>query len=164
VFQDLALFPHMTVRENILYGAKGLERGERLERMSELTDKFHIRSIEGKYPSEISGGQKQRVAFARALIRRPEALLLDEPFSALDHSLRREMREFLLGLRGDFDIPIIMVTHDIHEALTMPDRLIVYCNGSVVQTGAPAAVFHNPSTEEVAELVSYGAVQAAFPD
>lgn len=154
VFQDLALFPHMSVKENILYGAKGVSREERNDRLTDLTRKFHIRGIEDKLPSEISGGQKQRVAFARALIRRPGALLLDEPFSALDNPLRMEMRAFLMQVRSDFNIPILLVTHDVYEALTMPDRLIVYCRGRVVQTGTPADVFSRPANEEVEELVS----------
>jgi len=82
--------------------------------------------LRNKFPAEISGGQKQRVAFARALIRRPDVLLLDEPFSALDNPLRVEMRAFLLQIRKDFDIPVVLVTHDVVEAYTMPDALIVY--------------------------------------
>ena len=95
VFQDLALFPHMTVRQNIAYGATGLPRGARQERVGEMLEVFHLEDLADKPPAEISGGQKQRVALARALIRRPQALLLDEPFSALDNPLRREMRQFL---------------------------------------------------------------------
>jgi|WetSurMetagenome_2_1015567.scaffolds.fasta_scaffold01016_14 molybdate transport system ATP-binding protein len=156
VFQDLALFPHMTVRENILYGAKGVEQKERMDRLSELSDSFRIRGVENKMPSEISGGQKQRVAFARALIRRPDALLLDEPFSALDSPLRAEMRAFLMQVRADFNIPVVLVTHDVYEAYTMPDTLIFYSSGRVVQSGPPSEVFGIPATEEVAKLVSSG--------
>jgi len=154
VFQDLALFPHMTVKDNILYGAKGVAKDEGMARLSGMIESFRLNDLENKFPAEISGGQKQRVAFARALIRRPDVLLLDEPFSALDNPLRVEMRAFLLQIRKDFDIPVVLVTHDVVEAYTMPDALIVYVNGRVVQKGAPLEVFSNPLTEEVKELVS----------
>jgi molybdate transport system ATP-binding protein len=163
VFQDLALFPHMSVRENILYGSKGVPKDERVERLEELTAKFRIRGIEDKMPSEISGGQKQRVAFARALIRRPEVLLLDEPFSALDSSLRIEMRAFLAQVREEFNLPVVLVTHDVYEAFTMPDRLIVYSNGRVVQTGAPSEIFGRPASKEVEVLVAAKDIYAEMP-
>jgi len=137
VFQDLALFPHMTVRENILYGAKGLEHDEAALRCDELMSQFQINSIRNSMPLEISGGQKQRVAFARALIRRPEMLLLDEPFSALDTMLRIEMRAFLKDMRSEFNMPVILVTHDIAEARELADKIIVYSDGRVVQIGKP---------------------------
>ena len=144
----------MTVKDNILYGAKGVAKDEGMARLSGMIESFRLNDLENKFPAEISGGQKQRVAFARALIRRPDVLLLDEPFSALDNPLRVEMRAFLLQIRKDFDIPVVLVTHDVVEAYTMPDALIVYVNGRVVQKGAPLEVFSNPLTEEVKELVS----------
>jgi len=153
VFQDLSLFPHMSVRENILYGAKGVAANERKDRLDELAEKFHIRDILLKRPSEISGGQKQRVAFARALFRRPSALLLDEPFSALDRPLRMEMQVFLKEVRRDFDVPVILVTHDTDEACALADRMIVYSRGKVMQTGLPSDIFNSPKTEEVKRLV-----------
>jgi len=153
VFQDLALFPHMTVKHNILYGAKGVAKDVRMERFSGMIESFRLHGLENKLPAEISGGQKQRVAFARALVRRPDVLLLDEPFSALDNPLRVEMRAFLLQVRKDFDIPVVLVTHDVVEAYTMPDTLIVYANGRVVQKGTPPEVFNSPLTQEVEELV-----------
>jgi len=105
-------------------------------------------------PSEISGGQKQRVALARALIRSPELLLLDEPFSALDNPIRLEMRRLLKDIRERFNIPIILVTHDLIEAYTMADRIIVYSGGRVAQIGTPSEVFSAPATPEVARLVN----------
>jgi molybdate transport system ATP-binding protein len=162
VFQDLALFPHMTVKENILYGAKGVAQEEKMERLAAMVESFRLNTLENKLPSEISGGQKQRVAFARALIRRPDVLLLDEPFSALDNPLRVEMRAFLVQVRRDFDIPVVMVTHDVFEAYTMPDTLIVCVDGRAVQKGSPAEVFSNPATEEVKELVSAKSQWADF--
>ncbi|MFA5355021.1 MAG: ATP-binding cassette domain-containing protein [Thermodesulfovibrionales bacterium] len=154
VFQDLALFPHMTVEENIRYGANGMEKAERETRIGEMLKTFHLQGLGRRLPSEISGGQKQRVALARALMRRPEVLLLDEPFSALDNPLRREMRQLLTDIRQEFAIPIVLVTHDILEAHTLADRMIVYSHGRVVQTGSPAEVVSNPADDDVARLVS----------
>jgi len=142
VFQDLALFPHMSVEENILYGARGVSAPDRLRRFDECIDVFHLEGLEKKYPCEISGGQKQRVAFARALIRRPDLLLLDEPFSALDMTLRGEMRDFLRDIRKAYRIPIILVTHDVFEAYCLANTVIVYAEGQVVQTGSPQEVFN----------------------
>ncbi len=154
VFQDLALFPHMTVSENISYGLNGSGKHERENRIEQMIGLFHLNGLEGKRPSEISGGQKQRVAFARALIRKPDILLLDEPFSALDNPLRIEMRNLLKDIRREFDIPIILVTHDISEAYSMADKIIVYSEGRIAQTGAPAEVFHSPANSDVDLLVS----------
>jgi molybdate transport system ATP-binding protein len=156
VFQDLSLFPHMSVRENILYGAKGISKSEGKCRLAEFADKFHIQDIQDRMPAEISGGQKQRVAFARALFRRPAALLLDEPFSALDRPLRLEMQAFLKGVRRDFDVPVILVTHDPGEARALADRMIVYSDGKVMQTGKPSEIFDSPQTDEVKRLVGMG--------
>jgi molybdate transport system ATP-binding protein len=154
VFQDLALFPHMTVRANILYGAHGIPRAEREQRAAHMIERFRLTGLEQKYSSEISGGQKQRVALARALIRRPAALLLDEPFSALDNPLRVEMQHFLKEIRREFPIPVVFVTHDVLEAYAMADRIIVYANGRVAQSGSPLEVFTKPANREVELLVS----------
>jgi len=153
VFQDLALFPHMTVRQNIAYGAAGLRRNEKDQRIGAMVEIFHLEGLEHKRPAEISGGQKQRVAIARALIRQPAALLLDEPFSALDAPLRREMRSFLKKIHAEFAIPVILVTHDLMEAATLADVLIMYHEGNIVQLGTPAEVMDHPATPEVAALV-----------
>ncbi len=153
VFQDLALFPHMTVKENIQYGANGMDRTERHKKTMEMIRAFHLDGLEDRLPREVSGGQKQRIAIARALIRRPDVLLLDEPFSALDNPLRLEMRGLLKEVRSEFNIPVVLVTHDITEALTMADRLIVYSGGKAVQTGTPEEIYLNPATDEVVRLV-----------
>ena len=153
VFQDLALFPHMPVKDNILYGAHGLGRDEREQRTEEMIEQFMLKGLERKFPREISGGQKQRVAFARALIRRPAALLLDEPFSALDNPLRIEMQNFLLQVRRNFSIPVVLVTHDITEALTLADKLIVYVSGKVLQSGTPVEVLNAPASPDVEPLI-----------
>jgi len=154
VFQDLALFPHMTVRGNILYGAHGLSKNERELRCRDMMERFTIAGMEKKFPHEISGGQKQRVALARALIRRPDALLLDEPFSALDAPLRSEMRNFLKEIRREFPIPVVLVTHDLAEAVALADRLIIMAHGRVVQTGTASEVLNSPSCPEVELLVN----------
>jgi len=153
VFQDLALFPHMTVKQNILFGAKGVPKCETTERYREMIDAFYLNDLEKKRPSEISGGQKQRVAFARALLRRPDVLLLDEPFSALDTPLRIEMRTFLKALRSTFQVPVVLVTHDASEAATLADSIIVYSEGSVIQSGTTADVFGSPKDERVERLL-----------
>lgn len=156
VFQDLALFPHMTVEENILYGGHGIERDERRERAAMMIRQFRLDRLTGKRPAELSGGQKQRVAFARALLRRPGALLLDEPFSALDAPLRMEMGDLLRCLQRDLNIPVVLVTHDRGEALALADRLIVYAEGRVQQEGMPADVFARPASDRVAALLGCG--------
>lgn len=153
VFQDLALFPHMTVEENIHYGANDIPKPDRKKKVREMIKVFRLNGLEDRFPSEISGGQKQRVAIARALIRKPDALLLDEPFSALDNPLRLEMRGLLKDVRSEFNIPVVLVTHDITEALTMADRLILYSDGKVVQTGTPEEIYLNPATSEVVHLM-----------
>jgi molybdate transport system ATP-binding protein len=152
VFQNLALFPHMTVKGNILYGAGDLKKEQREERSREMIAAFHLDGLEARYPAEISGGQQQRVALARGLIRRPDLLLLDEPFSALDNPLRLEMQKFLKEVRQKFNIPVILVTHDLLEAYAVADKIIVYSQGKIVQTGSPNEVGHNPVNAEVKTL------------
>ena len=155
VFQNLALFPHMTVKGNILYGAGDLKKEQREERIGEMIAAFHLDGLEARYPSEISGGQQQRVALARALIRRPDLLLLDEPFSALDNPLRLEMQKFLKEVRQKFNIPVILVTHDLMEAYAVADKIIVYSQGKIVQTGSPLEVGRNPVNAEVQNIVFF---------
>jgi molybdate transport system ATP-binding protein len=137
VFQDLALFPHMTVLENVLYGGHGLEREERDTRARNLINRFGLTAHQGRRPREISGGQQQRVAFARALLRRPSVLLLDEPFSALDASLRREMGELLREVQRELKFPAVLVTHDAAEAESLADTVILCAAGCVIRQGAP---------------------------
>lgn len=137
VFQDLALFPHMSVKANIAFGMRKEDKPFSKERLSAIIKAFHLAGLDDKYPSQISGGQKQRVALARALVGRPEMLLLDEPFSALDHELRMEMRSLLLEVRRRFDIPVVLVTHDAEEACAVADKLIIYSHGQVIGTGKP---------------------------
>ena len=154
VFQDLALFPHMTVLQNVLYGGTNLSPRERLDRAHEMIRAFRLAGLADRYPQEISGGQKQRVAFARALIRRPKLLLLDEPFSALDRPLRLEMRRFLREIRDAVGIPVLLVTHDFEEAAAIADKVIVYEQGRIAQIGSPAEVKGDPVNRAVSRLVA----------
>jgi molybdate transport system ATP-binding protein len=157
VFQDLALFPHMTVLQNITYGLKGLDREEQRRRADEFVDRFHLEGLSKRYPREISGGQQQRVALARALARRPKALLLDEPFSALDLPLKVELWDLIREIRENLSIPIVVVTHDPVDARTLADRLIVYQAGRVLRSDAPARVLRDVDAPELRTLVEVGA-------
>jgi molybdate transport system ATP-binding protein len=153
VFQDRVLFPHMTVRENIAYGLKGNSREERNTRVSDMIRLFRLEGLENKPPSEISGGQKQRVALARALIERPKALLLDEPFTALDSSLRFEMRKLLQEVRNKFDIPVVLVTHDFDDAYLLGNHILIYIDGRVEQVGERDDIFQKPRSRRVAQFL-----------
>lgn len=136
VFQNHSLFPHMTVIENILFGAKGIETAKANLEANLMLESFHLEGLENKYPHEISGGQQQRVALAMNLIRKPKVLLLDEPFSALDSQLRERMRELLVEIKQKFGIPIIVVTHDLDEANAIGDKILFYKNGSITNQTA----------------------------
>ncbi|MDH4162123.1 MAG: ATP-binding cassette domain-containing protein [Nitrospirota bacterium] len=154
VFQDLALFPHMTVEENILYGGHGVSSRERQERCRDMVRRFRLTGLEHRRPVDLSGGQRQRVALARTLIRRPAALLLDEPFSALDAPLRREMRGLLREVQRELRIPVVLVTHDLTEALELADMLILYVDGRVEQCATPREVVKQPASGSVRRLIS----------
>ena len=169
VSQDPALFPHMTVRGNIEYGIKknkkpvlkGKDKDPE-ESLNYILDAFGIKKLGDNRPDEISGGQKQRVALARALIGRPRALLLDEPFSALDAPLRAEMGKLLVEIRREFNIPVVLVTHDLAEARGLAGRLIIYHGGKVIQEGPPEDVIGSPASEDVASLLMLPENRAAF--
>jgi len=149
VFQDRALFPHMTVRQNIAYGVLGRDRGGREGMVRRMIGTFHLEDSEHKYPRHLSGGQKQRVTLARALVGRPEALLLDEPFSSLDNNLRIEMRRLLRDIRRDFNVPIILITHDLLEAYSLADTIVLYAAGRVAQIGTPGQLFNQTANPDM---------------
>ena len=157
VFQDLALFPHLSVLKNITYGLNHLAKPERKDRAEEFVGRFHLEGLTGRLPREISGGQKQRVALARALARRPKALLLDEPFSALDLPLKQELWELINEVRRSLGIPIVVVTHDPVDARNLSDRLIVYQAGRVLRSDTPAEVLRRPDAPELKTLAEAGA-------
>lgn len=143
LFQDYALFPHLTVRENIAYPLKkpwqwGIPAAIRDE-VEAMMESFEIAQLAGNHPHELSGGQKQRVALARALIKRPSVLLLDEPFSALDATLRQRMRLELLELRQRFDVPLVVITHDPADVEVFGDTLVVFEQGRVAEVSRRTA-------------------------
>ena len=149
VVQDLALFPHMTVAENVGFGMTGEGQDQRLR---ELLDVMHLGAFRNRKPRSLSGGQQQRVALARALAREAKLLLLDEPFSALDESLRVELRRELIRLRSELDLSVIFVTHDLREAHLVADRLAVFDAGRLLQFDGRERVFRAPANRRVAEL------------
>ena len=155
VFQDYALFPHMTVGENVGYGLmiKKVAKAEREQRVAKAMEMVRLSGYENRKPSQLSGGQRQRVALARALINEPSVLLLDEPLGALDLKLRQEMQIELKSLQQRLGITFIYVTHDQEEALSMSDRLAVFNHGRIEQIGAPAAVYEAPKSSFVAGFV-----------
>jgi putative spermidine/putrescine transport system ATP-binding protein len=155
VFQDYALFPHMTVRENVEYGlrVKGIPRQKRRAAADAVLERVRLPGLGSRKPVQLSGGQRQRVALARAIVNSPSVLLLDEPLGALDLKLRQEMQVFLKALQRDLGITFVYVTHDQEEALTMSDRLAVFNEGGIEQIGSPAEVYEHPQTEFVAGFV-----------
>jgi spermidine/putrescine transport system ATP-binding protein len=155
VFQSYALFPHMTVAQNIAFGLqmKGVARDEASRRVGEMLDLVRLKGMENRKPGQLSGGQQQRVALARALASGPRVLLLDEPLSALDLKLRKEMQIELKRLQTETGITFIFVTHDQEEALTMSDRLAVMSQGEILQVGDPRSIYERPVRRFVADFI-----------
>ncbi len=155
VFQDYALFPHMSVQRNVEYGlmVKRVPRAERARRADEALESVRLAGYGARRPNELSGGQRQRVALARALVNRPRVLLLDEPLGALDLKLREEMQVELKAIQRDVGITFVVVTHDQDEALTMADRIAVFNDGRIEQVGTPAEIYERPATVFVAGFV-----------
>jgi putative spermidine/putrescine transport system ATP-binding protein len=157
VFQDYALFPHMSVGENVAYGLRvnGVPKREREARATEALSMVRLPGMEARRPSQLSGGQRQRVALARALVNRPRVLLLDEPLGALDLKLRQQMQLELKAIQRELSerITFLYVTHDQDEALTMSDRVAVFNDGRLEQIGTPGEIYERPANEFVAGFV-----------
>ena len=155
VFQDYALFPHMTVGENVAYGLmiKGVGRAEREQKAKDALAMVKLGGYEVRRTAQLSGGQRQRVALARALVNGPKVLLLDEPLGALDLKLREQMQEELKFLQKDLGITFVFVTHDQGEALSMANRVAIFNNGKIVQAGSPQDVYERPNSRFVADFV-----------
>ena len=155
VFQDYALFPHLTLTENVAYGlrAKKVREAEALSRAAEALAAVQLGDFGERKPGQLSGGQRQRVALARAIVNRPRVLLLDEPLGALDLKLRHQMQVELKALQQRTGITFIYVTHDQDEALTMSDRIAVFNHGRIEQVASPWVLYEQPATAFVAGFV-----------
>lgn len=155
VFQAYALFPNLTVGQNIEYGLKmrGVDKAARRSRAEELLAVVELTDKRDAYPQQLSGGQQQRVALARSLAVRPKVLLLDEPLSALDAQIRKNLRAEIRAIQRQFNMTTIFVTHDQEEALTLSDRVCLMNRGRIVQEGSPEAIYTKPRTEFVARFM-----------
>jgi putative spermidine/putrescine transport system ATP-binding protein len=155
VFQDYALFPHMTVQQNVEYGlrVKKVPRADRRLKAREALSRVRLEGFGDRKPGQLSGGQRQRVALARAIVNTPRALLLDEPLGALDLKLRQELQIELKQIQQGLEMTFVYVTHDQEEALTMSDRIAVFNEGRIEQIGTPAAMYEHPATEFVAGFI-----------
>ena len=155
VFQSYALFPHLTVRENVAFGLEmlGRPKDDIASRVDAMLSLVHMRELGDRRTDQISGGQAQRVALARALAPGPKVLLLDEPLSALDYKLRKEMQIELKRMQSETGITFIFVTHDQEEALTMSDRIAVMSKGRILQVGAPRDIYEKPADRFVADFI-----------
>ena len=155
VFQNYALFPHMTVYENVAFGLqmRKVPKGEIRRRVLEALEMVRLPGMENRRPDQLSGGQQQRVALARALVNQPKVLLLDEPLGALDLKLRKAMQLELKALQHRVGITFVYVTHDQEEALTMSDRIAVMSEGRVLQVGAPEEIYERPANRFVADFI-----------
>ena len=155
VFQHFALFKHRTVRQNVAFGLE-LRRWKKeaiKRRVDELLELVQLQGYGSRYPSQLSGGQRQRVALARALAVQPRVLLLDEPFSALDAKVRKELRAWLRNLHDEMHVTTVIVTHDQEEAMEVADKIVVMNHGKVEQIGTPAEIYDHPATPFVMSFI-----------
>ena len=155
VFQNYALFPHMNAAENIAYGLRqdGVPTGERKKRVREALEMVEMLPYAMRWPDQLSGGQQQRIALARALVKRPSVLLLDEPLGALDRKLRQQMQVELKLLQNQLGLTFVFVTHDQEEALAMSDSIAVMRHGRIEQMGGPTELYDSPATAFVADFI-----------
>ncbi len=162
VFQDYALFPHLNVRDNVAYGlmVKGIDKAARNKSAEVMLALVKLNGFGDRKPGQLSGGQRQRVALARALVNKPRVLLLDEPLGALDLKLREAMQDELKSLQQALGITFVFVTHDQGEALSMADRVAVFNDGKIVQSGTPSDIYDRPQNRFVADFVGSSNVLA----
>lgn len=155
VFQNYALFPHMSIYDNLAFGlsVKKVDKAEIKKRVTEILELVQLVGFENRKPDQLSGGQKQRVAIGRALINRPKVLLLDEPLGALDLKLRKQMQFELKRLQKKLGITFVYVTHDQEEALTMSDRIAIMYSGNLEQVGTPKEIYEKPNSKFVADFI-----------
>jgi glycine betaine/proline transport system ATP-binding protein len=154
VFQGYALFPHLSVEDNVGYGLRGRPREERRRRAGEVLEIVGLGAWADHYPQQLSGGMQQRVGLGRALALDPEVLFFDEPFSALDPLIRKEMQDELCRLQNEMQRCIVFITHDFAEALRLGDRIAVMKDGSIDQVGTPEAIVAHPATDYVREFTN----------
>jgi molybdate transport system permease protein len=164
LFQHYALFPHRTVVQNIAFGLHDLPRDEQSARTAALVSRTHLAGLEQRYPRELSGGEQQRAALARALAIQPEALLLDEPLSALDTHLRGQVEALLQETFATYRRPALLVTHNMEEAYRLGEQLLVLARGRVAAFGPKEEIFRRPATSEVARLTGCKNISRAQPN
>ncbi|WP_078427237.1 sulfate/molybdate ABC transporter ATP-binding protein [Alkalihalobacterium alkalinitrilicum] len=155
VFQNYALFPHLTVKENISFGLKGsFEKAEVEQKVANMITKIQLSGFENHFPSQLSGGQQQRVAIGRTLITNPDLLLLDEPFSALDHHVKHLLEQELLSIiQENFSGVVLLVTHNMEEAYRLADRILLLKEGKVIQSGEKQELFQRPQSVAAARII-----------
>jgi len=155
VFQNYALFPHLSARDNVAYGlrVKGTPAGETSSRVEEALSLVKMQGFAASRPSQLSGGQQQRIALARALVNRPQLLLLDEPLSALDANLRKQMQSELKALQREIGITFLFVTHDQEEAMALSDRIALMRDGALEQVASPREIYAHPATAYAARFI-----------
>jgi ABC-type Fe3+/spermidine/putrescine transport system ATPase subunit len=163
VFQNYALFPHKNVFDNVAFGLKyrSVDRQSMRRRVAQALEVVRLPNVERRLPAELSGGQQQRIALARAIVIKPDVLLLDEPLSALDANLREDMRVELKTIQRELGITTVFVTHDQEEALAVSDRVVVMNHGRIEQVGSPEAVYGQPQSRFVADFLGRPNVLAA---
>jgi glycine betaine/proline transport system ATP-binding protein len=156
VFQHFGLLPHRAVIDNVAYGleVRGMGKSERRAKAGEVVELVGLSGYEASYPDQLSGGMQQRVGLARALANDPSLLLFDEPFSALDPLIRRDMQDEVIRLQEDLQKTMVFITHDLQEAVKLGDRILIMRDGAVVQIGTPAEIVAHPADDYVRDFVS----------